>query len=110
MDVNVASMSIALHCSSMLVAHDQEQQWLSCQHHMHNADPAYIAGRLQLSSARGGLMFPAGAIIFVYKLLVMNNYTGLRNGLHGGSELVLLNRLVSVWLAPSDHAFCFWSV
>ena len=45
-------------------------------------------------------MFPAGAIIFVYKLLVMNNYNGLRNGLHGGSELVLLNRLVSVRLNP----------
>lgn len=60
------------------------------------------------SSARGGgLMFPAGAIIFVCKLLVMNNYTGLRNGLHGGSQLVLLNRLVSVQLTLSDSAFCF---
>ena len=55
-------------------------------------------------------MFPAGAIIFVYKLLVMNNYTGLRSGLHGGSELVLLNRLVTVWLSPSDGVFCLRSV
>ena len=47
-------------------------------------------------------MLCAGALIFVYKLLVMNNYTGLRNGLHGGSELVLLNRLASVWLTRSD--------
>ena len=38
----------------------------------------------------------AGAIIFVYKLLIMNDYTGLREGLHGGSELVQLNRLVTV--------------
>ncbi|KAL3162410.1 hypothetical protein ABBQ32_010081 [Trebouxia sp. C0010 RCD-2024] len=45
----------------------------------------------------------SGALIFVYKLLVMNNYTGLRNGLHGGSELVLLNRLESdsyLWAGP----------
>ena len=38
----------------------------------------------------------AGAIIFVYKLLIMNDYNGLRAGLHGGSELVQLNRLVTV--------------
>lgn len=46
----------------------------------------------------------AGALIFVYKLLVMNNYTGLRNGLHGGSELVLLNRLESVRLSELHHS------
>ena len=38
----------------------------------------------------------AGAIIFVYKLLIMNNYNGLREGLHGGSELVQLNGMVTV--------------
>ena len=41
-------------------------------------------------------MIVAGAIIFVYKLLVMNDFNGLREGLHGGSELVQLNGLVSV--------------
>ena len=54
-------------------------------------------------------MFSAGALIFVYKLLVMNNYTGLRNGLHGGSELVLLNRLASVWLPQFRHVSCLRS-
>jgi len=34
----------------------------------------------------------------VYKLLVMNDYNGLREGLHGGSELVQLNGLVTVSL------------
>ncbi len=32
----------------------------------------------------------------MYKLLVMNDYNGLREGLHGGSELVQLNGLVTV--------------
>lgn len=32
----------------------------------------------------------------MYKLLIMNDYNGLRAGLHGGSELVQLNRLVTV--------------
>lgn len=32
----------------------------------------------------------------MYKLLVMNDFTGLREGLHGGSELVQLNGMVSV--------------
>ena len=35
----------------------------------------------------------------MYKLLVMNDYTGLRDGLHGGSELVLLQWMVLVSLA-----------
>lgn len=38
----------------------------------------------------------AGAIDFIFKLLVLNNYGGMREGLHGGSELVRLQRLVSV--------------
>ncbi|KAL0029268.1 hypothetical protein WJX79_006326 [Trebouxia sp. C0005] len=48
-----------------------------------------------------------GAIIFVYKLLVMNDYNGLREGLHGGSELVQLNGLVTdsyLWAGPLAYA------
>lgn len=41
----------------------------------------------------------------MYKLLVMNNYTGLRDGLHGGSELVLLQRMVSVSLHLAPYIF-----
>ena len=49
----------------------------------------------------------AGAIIFVYKLLVMNNYTGLRDGLHGGSELVQLQHMVSVSLIPAPRCIVY---
>ncbi|KAL0039208.1 hypothetical protein WJX77_011442 [Trebouxia sp. C0004] len=48
-----------------------------------------------------------GAIIFVYKLLVMNDYNGLREGLHGGSEMVQLNGLVTdsyLWAGPLAYA------
>lgn len=38
----------------------------------------------------------AGAFDFVSKLLVLNNYGGVREGLHGGSELVRLQSLVNV--------------
>ena len=38
----------------------------------------------------------AGAFDFVSKLLVLNNCGGMREGLHGGSELVRLQRLVNV--------------
>lgn len=41
-------------------------------------------------------MHDTGAIDFVFKLLVLNNYGGMREGLHGGSELVRLQRLVNV--------------
>ncbi|KAL0047060.1 hypothetical protein WJX82_005420 [Trebouxia sp. C0006] len=48
-----------------------------------------------------------GAIIFVYKLLIMNDYNGLSEGLHGGSELVQLNGLVTdsyLWAGPLAYA------
>ena len=55
-----------------------------------------ITTKSQAAQAYVQLCCGAGAIIFVYKLLVMNDFTGLREGLHGGSELVQLNRMVSV--------------
>ncbi len=45
----------------------------------------------------------AGAIIFVYKLLIMNDFNGLREGLHGGSELLQLNGLVTVNALQMRH-------
>lgn len=43
-------------------------------------------------------MIAAGAIDFVFKLLVLNNFGGMREGLHGGSELVRLQQMVHVSL------------